>query len=618
MDTRPKMSAAAARRRRRGAIPVPQKRCSNAGCGNLMSGMDGHHRCAYCLGFDHALKGLKEPGYCTVCIHMDHKTLTHRLVKVREAMGLSRYNNDLDQDYNPRRGPAPGAYCDPWPSRVLEGGLGRPHNAATFSRASEACTDDMGFRRPFREPSASSSSSRAPLGAAEDDVPWPPTDRRDWGEDDMDEEDHFDVLPPPLDPVQFRVVDEAMADDDIGRDFEDEDDGEDFPNRGDEDIVPPGGASEQEVAPPGGAQGDVNPPPANDEPLRDDTELLTVYKIAAIRCQRPWPEELPPEVPDDEAWQGLEDMGPRVPPRVRLPFAQGFRATLTQTWNQPFPEQPVRRPSFPLETEDPETAGLGPLPGVDRPLAGYLLNPLSPQPVPADKEPTLPSRREKDASAANKRLFLYQVAAGRTLNAEALLQGSTSALLREVGDRPTPQQMAELRRLHNESVSLIRTAADLVGRTMTASILQERARWLDIYPVTGDVRDMLMKRPISGEREGLFPGAMAELTARGEARRREEEALRACTPRPPRPPPPPPSTRGRGRGTNRAAWKGRADRAHDGGRAPSSSRGSRASSSASRERRETSKKEDSRRPTSPRPPAPKQGTGRGQKPRGGK
>lgn len=627
MDARPKTTAAASRRRRRGIVPVPPKRCSNAGCNNLMSGMDGHHRCAFCLGFDHALKGLKEPGYCSVCIRMDHRTLTHRLVRVREVMGLPRYNNELDEDYPARRGPAPRPRQDPWPSHVLEGGLGSCHQAAGSSRGPEPCYD-MGFRRPLsRETGAPSFSSRAHPSAAaasreapaDQDVPWPEHGREEWF-DDMDEEDPLDVLQPFQVPGQFRVVDEAMADDDNDGDEYGEDRG-DPPVHGDEDFEPPQQAAREQdpevEAPDAGVQEGVDPPPANNEVLRDDADLITVYRIAAIRCQRTWPEVIQPEVPDDEAWPMLEDMGPRPAPAVRLPFAQGFRATITQTWTAPFPETAVRRPTFSLETEEPETAGLGPLPSVDRAIAGYLLNPLSPQPVPADKEPSFSTRKEKDASAANKRLFLYQVSAGRTLNAAALLQGSTTSLLREAGDHPTPQQMAELRRLHNESVALTRTVTEMVGRTMTASILQERARWLDIYPVTGDVRDMLMKRPISAEREGLFPGAMAELTARGEARRREEEALRACTPRPsraPAGPPPPPRTRGGGRGGNRTAWRGRADRTNDGGRASSSSR----ASSASRERQRSSKKEDTRRPTSPRPPAPKQGSGKAQKPRGGK
>ena len=627
MDARPKTTAAASRRRRRGVVPAPQKWCNNAGCNNLMSGMDGHHRCVFCLGFDHALKGLKEPGYCSVCIRMDHRTLTHRLVRVRDAMGLARYNNELDEEYPARRGPAPRPRQDPWPSHILEGGLGSSHQAAGASRAPGPCYD-MGLVRPSsREASASSSSSRPPPARpsaaaasseapADCDIPWPEHGRRDWDDDYMDEEDPLDVLQPFQDPGQFRVVDEAMADSDNGGDEYGED-REDLPVQRDEDIEPPLQAAREQdpedEAPVAVAHGGVNPPPANNEVLRDDSELITVYRIAAIRCQRTWPEEIQPEVPDEEAWPMLEDMGPRPAPAVRLPFAQGFRATITQTWTAPFPETAVRRPTFSLETEEPETAGLGPLPSVDRAMAGYLLNPSSPQPVPADKEPSFATRKEKDASAANKRLFLYQVAAGRTLNAAALLQGSTTSLLREAGDHPTPQQMAELRRLHNESVALTRTVTEMVGRTMTASILQERARWLDIYPVTGDVRDMLMKRPISAEKEGLFPGAMAELTARGEARRREEEALRACAPRPPRAPagpPPPPRTRGRGR----PAWRGRADRGHDSSRAPSSSR----TSSASRERQRASKKEDTRRPTSPRPPAPKQGAGRGQKPKGGK
>ena len=222
--------------------------------------------------------------------------------------------------------------------------------------------------------------------------------------------------------------------------------------------------------------------PPSGPPVLDKTDIVDIFMVAAIRCGRQWPAPALPASEEDE-WGGRLTETVRPVPRVKLPYARGFRAHLTEMWEQPqVPLAMPRHVGISLETEDMPATGLDGLPSIDRIMAAFLLDPTSSHVTPLTKDPQLTTKRDKDASAANAKLYSHLACAAKHLNATLLLQGSLSGLLLEVGDNPTPEQLAEIRRLHDESVSYTCTTTEQVGRAMTCSILAERDRWLEASP----------------------------------------------------------------------------------------------------------------------------------------
>ena len=284
-----------------------------------------------------------------------------------------------------------------------------------------------------------------------------------------------------------------------------------------------------------GAEAPPAPPLAMDE-----SSLRSIYRMASARCGRAWPAGDLPIVDDESKWQGTVGDTPEPAEPVVLPLARGFRSFFTAQWKEPLKPFPAPRcrEGLSLDTVDMASVAFSGLPPIDKTLAAFLLNPNAPRITPLIRAPVLPLKIDRDAAANNEKAFTSLACAGKHLNAGSLLQGSMTALLQQVGDTPTAEQMAEIRRLHNEAVLLNCGVTQHVGRAMTVAIVQERERWLNASPdLQDEVRAKLQKLPILPG--GLFEGAMEVLALLADSQK-QANAFRDIQqpPAPPRKPPP--------------------------------------------------------------------------------
>ena len=592
MASRDDESTSAKRRRQRaeamGSVPTEQKYCLMDGCSNVMSGNDQHDVCLFCLGWQHAKNGFEAPDACSKCAGMDNYTRHRRLAKMEKALERAAPERRERDEYM-HRPPR-----DPWPSHMLTGEGRRPGDIHSRLGAMPrgTATTAVTTRRPFAATSvgpygtygASASVIRPREARAmfDEDRGIPPWPRPTWG-DRMDDECPLDEVSPSFhDYTDYSAINDYNSEEeDIFPAYDPESYVEDL----EEGEYPrqPAGGGEPAPAPAADAAGlYIAPEGAEEAPdtaapaaalSKHDTELLELYKKAADRCNRGWPPAVPVRPTSSQCeWQGKKTELSQPPGRHVLPFALGFRGVLTLPWSAPTVNEKVNQKSFSLDTEMPATAGLAGIPPISREMAGYLINPVRPHYFPHTGPVNFLDDGNKKASAANKKLYGHLVTQAKGLNAGALLQGSLDELL-TASDTLDKDQVEEARRLIDEIITLNRSVTEATGRAMTATIIQERTRWLDVYPTTGLIRSMLLDRPIKGTDEagnedpnippqGLFHGGMKELIAKGEESRRNAEAmnqLREPARRPPPPPPPQPSrtTGGRGYRTN---WRLRSER----------------------------------------------------------
>ena len=440
----------------------------------------------------------------------------------------------------------------------------------------------------------------------------------------MDEADPLD-LPLRVSPSSYRVLDEAVYDEAIDEEeayeevaYGDDDDPPELDYEGDDQV---GSLSarlvssplrvtvmDEDQATPEGDPGQVGAeaPPA--PPLAmDESSLRSIYRTASIRCERGWPAGDLPVVDDESKWQGAVGETPEPVVPVVLPLARGFKSFLTAQWKEPGKPIPAprSREGVSLDTVDMASVALSGLPPIDKTLAAFLLNPNAPRITPLIKAPVLPLKIDRDAAALNQKAFDSLACAGKHLNAGSLIQGSMTALLLQVGNTPTAEQMAEIRRLHNEAVLLNCGVTQHVGRAMTAAIVQERERWLNASPdLQEEVRAKLHKLPILPG--GLFEGAMEVLALLADSQK-QADAFRDIQqpPPPPRQPPPrqPPRQPQRPpvKSGSRPTFKPRQVR--DAPQDPPRSSG--------RSRSRPAKRDDRRRDDAPAATTSKRGSGRG-------
>ena len=94
-----------------------------------------------------------------------------------------------------------------------------------------------------------------------------------------------------------------------------------------------------------------------------------------------------------------------------------------------------------------EKLGLDGMPHMHRSIAAHLLHqPLS----HSSEEPIFVNAVDKVISKTNHVLYGSLATAAKDLNTISLLQGSITSILKAAGEKPTGENMAELRRLHKE------------------------------------------------------------------------------------------------------------------------------------------------------------------------
>ena len=559
---------------------LPPRVCFSRACNNLISPGDGHSTCMHCLGLEHARNAFEVPGFCPCCLMLSDREKGRRLSRVRARLDGSTAPRDEWPPLPPRptarwamdpratsTGVRPRAPAATSQRREADTGYPSPVRKAPRTNIDPARPSSSGAAAPRRHPAASFSfasfrtersyaadlqsySSRAdPTEADYTYEPLPPRCQlpagMGWG-DYMDGEDPVDDLPSYQEPpAELRVIDEVGYDEDpedldldapvfpFGEEDQPhhEDDMDEEPPRPAVDppevrpADPPEAHAPQVEVPPGDHAGPPPPP----RPLVEGWDLVELLRQASIRCGREWPVVLLPQDPED-TWPGAPTETRQ--PRTTLPLAQGFKATFTANWAEPAVTPPtLRHTKVPFDTVDMPSAGLGTMPAVGPIMGAYLLDPTAPRIKPLAKDPDFPNKKDRDASNASIKLFSLLTAAGKHHNTIALLQGSLSAILEGLGDPPTLDELAEIRRIHQELIKFVCSSTALLGRATTAVIMAERVRWLDISPrLDSAARKDLLEGPILPG--GLFKGALERMALAVEEQRPGCEALAALAPRP--------------------------------------------------------------------------------------
>lgn len=456
---------------------VPQKACLL--CNGKMSGHDTHQVCVFCLGPDHALRAAAEGGeFCELCGMFDQKYLNRRR-----------------QRFVPKD--------DPMLAR---------------STAIEREEDDM-----------------MSVQDDDDDLSSP---ARSWAEelDDVDPLTGTSQLlaataamePGHKQPEPVLVVNyEQNSSSSAYSDSESEEENAGLP-------------AAQAAAPPRGSQAthtatnSAGPQLADQDLLQDNAELHELFKRAALRTSVSWPEE-EQLVKRTSKYDGIRGAGLTRTIKQVLPFDPDCLEAVQASWNNPlsFTAMPNIRH---LDCAKMRENGTYHLPPVERGVAAHLLSASTPS--SSSRGHSFPNKLNKDLSTYNKRAYDAVASTTRVLSAATLLQCSATELFKQAKNTPSKDTLAELRRLNDESLLLIRTATEAAGRAMAFMVIQERARWLERANISDSEKKEIMDEKISPD--GLFGGAVATMLARWEEKKKEGEALKMCLPCKPSQPPPPP------------------------------------------------------------------------------
>ena len=531
--------------------PAQPTSCVSIGCIYLLSPNDEHTLCMFCLGLFHARDAFEKPGWCPACSKLTDREKGRRLARVKAYEDRSLVDNFDLRDRLSR--PAP----DPWPplprpARACSTATGaRPRVPVATSQRRDA---DLGASPPARKvpragleprqgaplaarrqpaPSFSFSAFRAEQSCGSGSLSFSREDL-DYTNDEYD--DLYAPLAPddewgglldrdrPLDddlpsyqepPEEYRVLDQVgyNEDDDMVAGAEDDNPDPDMPRLAPEAELPP-------------RDEEGNDPPPR--PAAEGWDLAELLKQASIRCGRTWPNTTPLRNPEDD-WPGVGAKTPRG--KVVLPLAQGFKKTFTATW-----EKPTVAPSCPkatFETELSESVGLKALATVGYTVGAYLLDPSAPRIRPLAVEPLLPTKEERDASLARGKVYTLVTAQAKHLNATSLLQGSLTAILAGMGDVPSRDEIAEIKRIHEEMIKFTWATTALAGHIATSITVAERTRWVNSNPkLDPAIRKDLLEGPIVPG--GLFEGALERMALAVEKQRPACEALITFAPPPPR------------------------------------------------------------------------------------
>ena len=513
-------SKSAARRGRRKAAkadPLPQKHCES--CGNWMAGEDDHEDCVRCLGVDHAEDAFDRPERCSICADTPRGILSRRLKRVRDFFPLEARDRDRER---------------------ADIRANERHEALSPSRYSESdYLDNPSFETAQRAVTAALADG-APAEVISDDEHSPPRQRREpgaWARE-MDSQD-------PLPAAQA----EAPAED-VESMEEDDDEGASSDTSGDSSSSAQStserrGGRFEEAPPPQEQPAAILPPAANVEmevavapavepqaiaqapqPLaKDDAPLVEIFKRSALRAGLVWPTEEAQDTEDDTMWDAMDEEEEPSRSTQLLPMVKGFDRILTASWQHPhsFTFPPGHKQSH--DAAGMAKLGMAGMPHMHHRIAAHLLR----QPVNAKKEPVFTNTVDKDNSKTNHSLYSSLATAAKALNAVSLLQGSATFILKAAGDQPTAENMAELRRIHKESLRLTKYVTERTGRAMACSAVLERARWLAYAPKTRERMSILDETLLQDK---LFSGTLdaPSMSARNEEEKREGEALRAYLP----------------------------------------------------------------------------------------
>ena len=328
-------------------------------------------------------------------------------------------------------------------------------------------------------------------------------------------EDHVFVHPDDRErtPV-FESSSEGPSDSEVGAY------GDDIPPPTEEEEGELPAAQPMDTSARGSDTGSVAPTP----PPLDTTELQELLKRAAVRCALPWPQEETGVAPVASVFDAFGGARPKSTAAPTVPFMPICRQHATASWENPVtaPVPTIKN----LAVTGAKEEGLDAIPPIEGAMATHL---LSTGHSDLFRQKGFVAKKDKDFSALNLRSFKMSSAAVQVSNASALLGGSAVQILMTAGDTPTPEQLAEVRRLLQEVMAITRTTIEVSGRAMAYAVALERARWMDYAKVSDGERAEILNRRIDPDR--LFGDAMEKMTLRVERREKEERAMKACLPK---------------------------------------------------------------------------------------
>ena len=452
-------------------VAVPQKECE--ACGNKMSGEDPHSLCVYCLGYDHVYNAVHVPGSCKACAKTNARRLKRRLTRVQQA-----------------RDPA------------LEEGL-------ATERAYDDCPQDS-------RPRPGGESREGPPAWGQSEATRGASPVRSWGEE-MDETDPLQDMDPDNLPEYDHIYHDYSVVDEVGGD-----DGETghYYGDSDSDVLP---SEEDERLPPNQAAAAA----ATSETglAMDDTELIEIFRKAAERCGTDWPAAVKPPAPEKNIFHGIAGAA-RAKPAAKqlLPIAEGCMEALQSSWQNPLTSKLLVAHRH-VDCARMREEGLEHMPPMDAPVAAHLLR------TSVLREPTFTDAKSKEFSGINRKAYNCLATSGKMMSAAMLLQGSATSIYVQAGDKPSPEDMKELRRLHDEVLQLSQSALECTGRAMAHLVVLERARWLELAKDTKPDktqkavlgRQTILDQPIS--QQGLFSGVIDAMTEQCEVRKKQGEAM---------------------------------------------------------------------------------------------
>ena len=182
----------------------------------------------------------------------------------------------------------------------------------------------------------------------------------------------------------------------------------------------------------------------------DMSDIQDIFQKAALRCNATWPveEQAASTTVKEAIFKPLGDPAPDKPQgKGVLPAVEGFYANLQASWGKP--KSCPMPDAHKLDCADMKQNGLAGLPPVDGAMAMHLLKSR----FMLSGEPTFTSTTDKEFYDINKKSYNTLAAAAKTMGAALLIQGSMTAMYKAVGDAPSPEDMAEFRRLHNEMLT---------------------------------------------------------------------------------------------------------------------------------------------------------------------
>ena len=464
---------------------------------------------------------MSSPQACAACHQMQPKQLRRRLARFIDMTGRNEGGDGGGPSTAP--GPenasqAPIQYdyipLESWPTqRAATAALPASDRQSGRTNAVQSPAHSCRTQQSGRH-SASPARSWDRLGEEGISPPYDQSDDYDWGgqgesstsdrynrnEDMQNNGDDDNMSDAASDPISsFQQIPDAV-----------------LPTAEDQAALPAGEEPATAVASEGGSQ-----PHTSGKP--DD--LPEIFKKAALRCGLAWPAEEEQATEEPSVWEQLQPPDTEVLVRRRLPLAKGFQKALTLSWKKPgsftWPRQAKPRKVDCVGQDDLILGGL-PLP--DTEVATHLLRTSSVDP----RHPKFATKRDRDFSAINAKVYDQQASVARALNAMAILQGATTSIINSDA-QPSTEDLAELKRLHHETMLLTKTVTEQVGRSMSLIVTLERSMWANLAVKTSSaVKEDLLNLPM--DHRGLLIGGLDMLVEAHASGQRHKEAMNALLP----------------------------------------------------------------------------------------